>query len=64
MVATWLFHQYGTTLAVSIYLAILGSIAAISAVFLPDRYRQNYHSTTQVELKDGPISVPQAAPAE
>jgi MFS family permease len=66
LVATWLFHQYGTTLAVSIYLAVLGSIAAISAIFLPDRYRQNYHSTeltTQAELRDGLNSVSQAAPA-
>jgi MFS family permease len=67
LIATWLFHEYGTTLAVSIYLAILGSIAAISAIFLPDRHRQNYHSAelaTQAEPKDEPRSVSQVAPAE
>jgi MFS family permease len=44
LVATYLFHEYGTTLAVSIYLATLASIAVISAIFLPDTYRRNYNS--------------------
>jgi MFS family permease len=67
LVATWLVHEYGTTLAVSIYLAVLGLIAAISAVFLPDRHREHYHSAeecTRVPLKDEPRSIPQVAPAE
>jgi MFS family permease len=67
LVATWLFHEFGTTLAVSIYLAVLGSIAAISASFLPDQYRQSYHSpepATQAKRKVDPRRVSQAAPAE
>lgn len=45
LIATYLFHQYGTTLAVSIYLAALATIATICAVFLPDTYRRNYNSS-------------------
>jgi MFS family permease len=45
LIATYLFHQYGTTLAVSIYLAALATIATICAVYLPDTYRRNYNSS-------------------
>ena len=44
----WPPHEYGTTLAVSIYLATLASIAVISAIFLPDTYRRNYNSAEVV----------------
>lgn len=45
LIATWLYHEYGTTMAVSIYLALLASIAVVSAMFLPDTYRLNYNSS-------------------
>jgi metabolite-proton symporter len=45
LIATWLFHEYGTTMAVSIYLALLAAIAVVCAMFLPDRYRANYNSS-------------------
>jgi MFS family permease len=45
LIATYLFHQYGTTLAVSIYLAALATIATICAVYLPDTHRRNYNSS-------------------
>jgi MFS family permease len=49
LVATWLLHEYGTIYAVSIYLAGLALIAAICAIFLPDKYRTNYNSAVPSE---------------
>lgn len=66
LIATYLFHQYGTTFAVSIYLATLASIAAISAIFLPDTYRHKYNSAevspdampTEVRSAGAPAPLP------
>jgi len=42
IICTWLYHTYGTSLAVSAYIAIIAAISFISTLFLPDRSRQNY----------------------
>jgi hypothetical protein len=68
LIATWLFHEYGTTMAVSIYLALLASIAVVSAMFLPDRYRANYNSSGPAnevkQAKSSPAIASYPSPAE
>jgi MFS family permease len=49
LIAAWLFHEYGTSLAVSCYLAGLAFIAAVSACYLPDRYRKNYNTSAVMD---------------
>jgi MFS family permease len=57
LIATYLFHEYGTILAVSVYLAVLASIAAICAIFLPDSYRHNYNAAVVAPQTAAPMEV-------
>ncbi|WJR79023.1 MFS transporter [Bradyrhizobium sp. NP1] len=57
LIATYLFHEYGTILAVSVYLAVLASIAAICAIFLPDSYRHNYNAAVVASQAAAPMEV-------
>lgn len=57
LIATYLFHEYGTILAVSVYLAVLASIAAICAIFLPDSYRHNYNAAVVASQATAPMEV-------
>jgi MFS family permease len=54
IICAWLYHTYGTSLAISAYLAIIAAISFISTLFLPDRSKQNYGA-------DGPLPVSQEA---
>jgi len=54
IIAAWLYHTYGTSLAISAYLAIIAAISFISTLFLPDRSKQNYGA-------DGPLPVSREA---
>jgi len=42
IICAWLFHTYGTSLAISAYIAIIAAISFVSTLFLPDRSKQNY----------------------
>ena len=54
IIAAWLYHTYGTSLAISAYLAIIAAISFISTLLLPDRSKQNYGA-------DGPLPVSREA---
>ncbi|EKS30323.1 MFS transporter [Afipia felis] len=54
IIAAWLYHTYGTSLAISAYLAFIAAISFISTLFLPDRSKQNYGA-------DGPLPVSREA---
>lgn len=54
IICAWLYHTYGTSLAISAYLAIIASISFVSTLFLPDRSKQNYGA-------DGPLPVSREA---
>ena len=44
IIATWLMHTYGTSTAISCYLAIIAAISLISAALLKDRSQEDYIS--------------------
>ncbi len=44
IIAAWLIHTYNTSLAISIYLAIIAGISAVSAMCLRDRSKLDYES--------------------
>ena len=54
IICAWLYHTYGTSLAISAYLAIIAVISFISTLFLPDRSKQNYGA-------DGALPISQEA---
>ena len=54
IIAAWLYHTYGTSLAISAYLAIIAAISFISTLFLPDRSKLNNGA-------DGPLPVSREA---
>ena len=46
LIATWLLHRFGTSIAISSYMAILAAISLGSALLLQDRSGENYGTTT------------------
>jgi hypothetical protein len=54
IISAWLFHTYGTSMAISAYIAVIAAISFISTLFLPDRSQQNYGT-------DGPVVVSEEA---
>ncbi|MEH2513824.1 MFS family permease [Nitrobacteraceae bacterium AZCC 1564] len=54
IISAWLFHTYGTSLAISAYIAVIAAVSFISTLFLPDRSRQNYGT-------EGPVVVSEEA---
>jgi len=58
LIATWLLHEYGTSAAISAYLAIIAGISFVSASFLPDRSKADYGATADTTSAVGvPIEV-------
>jgi len=52
IICTWLYHTYGTSLAVSAYIAIIAAISFIATLFLPDRSKQNYGTDGAVPVSE------------
>jgi metabolite-proton symporter len=42
LIAAWLLHTYGSSFAISVYLAVIAAISLISACFLRDRSMEDY----------------------
>ncbi|WP_336490809.1 MFS transporter [Methylobacterium nigriterrae] len=60
IIATWLLHTYGTSTAISSYLAVIAFISLVSAAFLRDRSHEDYgaHDISIVDDRPEPgISV-------
>ncbi|WP_454618711.1 MFS transporter [Bradyrhizobium cenepequi] len=56
MIAAYLLHAYGTSMAISAYLAVIAAISFISALFLRDRSRDDYASN-EGWVRDEPASL-------
>ena len=48
LIAAWLIHSFGTSMAVSAYLAIIAAISAVSAMILRDRSGEDYAAAARV----------------
>jgi MFS family permease len=42
LIATWLLHTFGSSLAISAYIAVIAAISLVSAAFLRDRSMEDY----------------------
>jgi hypothetical protein len=56
MIATYLLHTYGTSAAISTYLAIIAAISFVSALFLRDRSQDDYTTNEGWVREDGSTS--------
>ena len=52
IIAAWLIHTYHSSIAISIYLAIIAGISAVSAMFLRDRSKFSYESEEAWAIED------------
>ncbi|MDP4006952.1 MFS transporter [Methylobacterium sp. NEAU K] len=63
IIATWLMHTYGTSTAISCYLAIIAAISLISAALLKDRSKEDYVSVAlRAPEPDAEAALPLVAP--
>lgn len=66
IIATWLMHTYGTSTAISCYLAIIAAISLISAALLKDRSKEDYVSaaarTSDPDADHSLVAAPGAKP--
>ena len=53
LIATYLYHEYGTSTAVSCYIAVIAAISLISTILLRDRSREDYGTAATPELEAG-----------
>lgn len=53
MIAAYLLHTYGTSAAISTYLAVIAAISFVSALFLRDRSKEDY-TTNEGWVRDEP----------
>ncbi|MCS0494767.1 MHS family MFS transporter [Ancylobacter sp. MQZ15Z-1] len=56
MIAAYLLHTYGTSTAISVYIAVIAAISFVSACFLRDRSRDDY-STNEGWVRDDRTAV-------
>lgn len=63
IIATWLLHKYGTSTAISCYIAGIAAISLISATFLKDRSGEDYRSDVRAPAKADPQpAIPMSSP--
>jgi len=53
LIATWLLHEYGTSAAISAYVAVIAAISFVSATLLPDRSKHDYAAMVDTAAKGG-----------
>lgn len=56
MIAAYLLHTYGTSTAISIYLAVIAAISFVSALFLRDRSKDDY-ATNEGWVREEPTVI-------
>ncbi len=53
LIAAWLIHTYHSSMAISIYLAVIAGISALTATFLRDRSRFSYGTEEGWDVDEG-----------
>lgn len=63
MIAAFLLHTYGSSVAISTYIAVIAAISFTSALFLRDRSRDDYATNEGWVRDERPVPVTQVAPS-
>ena len=61
MIAAYLLHTYGTSTAISTYLAVIATISFVSALFLRDRSKDDYATNEGWVRDERPVGITNVA---